>query len=232
MPDTNTSGPMTHPWRLGVLAALVVALAGSWAWAERGDGKQRRQHNRTRPAATQPDEQNARGKRAERRAERREKMRQRIQQRLFDGVDLTDDQKKQVRAAFKNHHEKVRAWHDEHSDEMRQLKQDMRAAYKAADREKMKQLRQRAHALMQSRPMRVALFADIKEILSDEQWKTLNDNRSEMREKVRKHRPGPRGKMHRGKRDDKERRGDRKGRRDRPNKDNAGEGEDDEQMDL
>lgn len=150
------------------LGALVAASAHGEDAPMEGP-KVRQEGERRRPAAEGE-------MRSEARPERPDGLR-----RLFEGVNLTEEQKPQVRAILQEGAEKARAFHEEHKDELQKLREEARAAREAGDREKMKQIAEQYRAIMEKGP-RGETIAAIKAILTPEQLVQFEANVAKAKE--------------------------------------------------
>jgi Spy/CpxP family protein refolding chaperone len=118
---------------------------------------------------------------------------------LFKGVELTDEQKEQVKKAFEDLKPA-----EEDRGKARELFQALRQAHKDGDEAKVEQIKAQLKELHGDRHTK--LLAALDDILTDEQMEKVKANIEEMKE----NRPHPRK---RGQRD-----GDRRPRRNRPDK--------------
>lgn len=178
-----------------LILASVLALSGGYAMGQpsdnaTGDGE--------RPMRRQADgERGQRGQRGDRgegmgqRGERGERgetgPRGRrdpgdFAKRLFAGMELTDEQKTQIREIMKTHGEERKAWHEEHKEEFQAIREKMREA--RGDQEAMEALRKQVHALMDSAPKPDATHDEIRALLNEEQQATFDERVEKMRERM------------------------------------------------
>ena len=109
--------------------------------------------------------------------------------RLMEGVNLTEDQKAQVRPIMEEAAEKWRAFHEEHKEELDKLREEMKAAREAKDKDKAKEVGQKVRAIMEQADFRGDAIEKIKKVLTPEQLATFEKNLEEMKDRG----PGERG---------------------------------------
>jgi periplasmic protein CpxP/Spy len=105
-----------------------------------------------------------------------------IAKRMFAGMDLTDEQKTEVKEILKAHGDERKAWHEEHQDEFQALREKMRDA--RGDQDAMEALRNEVHALMESAPKPDATHDQIRGLLNEEQQATFDERVTKMRERM------------------------------------------------
>ncbi len=112
---------------------------------------------------------------------------------MLHGLNLTDKQEQQIKAAADDFREKQQAWSKEHGEQLKNLHEQMGDARKANDKEKMKDLRTQTQQLMQSRPDRKELTDKVESILTDEQKQQLQERREQQHEQAEHGKHGKRG---------------------------------------
>ncbi|QDU33945.1 periplasmic protein [Poriferisphaera corsica] len=136
---------------------------------------------------------------------------------LFRDLDLTSDQKEQIREIVESGREEHQAWREENQDDLRALKEDMREAMQDKDREAAQSIREKMSDLMSSAPSPRDGLNEIKSVLTKKQKKQLEENLSELRP--------PRDRM------DRPRRGDDRDDDDRPRAKRSRRGDDNNEQD-
>ena len=109
-----------------------------------------------------------------------------IPPRLMDELTLTDDQKSKVetlQAEFSKQRDKLRA-EQKDNPEMAKLRDEMKAAHQANDKEKIRQLHEqlmeRDHPILD---LRKQYMDKVRALLTDEQKKKLDEARDRIRER-------------------------------------------------
>ncbi len=191
----------THSKSRTLILASVLALTGGYAMAQPED-----QGPGDRPGRRQADGEgrHQRGERGEgmhQRGERGEGMRHHgergeagergprgqrdrgaMARRLFGDMDLTDEQKEQIRDIMKAHGDERKAWHEEHKDEFQAIREKMRDA--RGDKDAMDAARKEVQALMESAPKPDATHDQIRALLNEEQQATFDERIAKMRERM------------------------------------------------
>ena len=141
---------------------------------------------------------------------------ERIHKALFKGIELSDDQKAELKkiheanqekreAYRKDHKDEIKAfgdamktWHEKNEAALKAAKEKMKAAHEAKDRDAMKAAMEEMKALMESRPkmpadMKAAMEANIeateasiRKILTPDQVKIFDKNAAELKERMEK----------------------------------------------
>jgi Spy/CpxP family protein refolding chaperone len=173
-----------------LLTSLVLGAAATAAPPEgKGEAKsdrkaqraeQKEQKRSDKAAATQPGD--------ETKVDRRKNMRQRMFNQLFDGIELTEDQKTEIHAIFEAGREEHQAWRTEHKDEFKEIRDQMREAHKARDEEKIEAAKERLRTLIESAPKPAQVMDEVRTVLTEEQQVKFDENREALLERMREHR--------------------------------------------
>ncbi len=134
-------------------------------------------------------------------AERRGEMMDGVRGALRD-LNLTEDQKAQIKTIMDEARDSREKFMDEHKDEVRAIREKMKAAREAKDRDQMKQLGEELRGIMESGPKPQDTMEKIKGVLTPEQrdqlqgkldqWKE-NHPRPQLEEGERPRRQRPQG---------------------------------------
>jgi len=95
--------------------------------------------------------------------------------RLFADMDLNDDQKDRIHEVMRSHGDSRRAWHDEHKDEFRALRDKMRNAREADDKDAMQAAHDEIRGLMESAPKFDDAHDKVRAVLNEEQQATFDE---------------------------------------------------------
>lgn len=109
-------------------------------------------------------------------------------ERLLGTLNLTDQQKAQIKeilAAFKKD---VDAWRAQHQDELQKIHAEIRAAREAKDKEKVQAAMKKLHTLLETAPKPREMLEKIKAVLTPEQKQKFEAELKEIREKRLEHR--------------------------------------------
>ena len=166
----------------GVVLAVILAVPVGSVLAEeddsgpRGEGRRGRRMRRGRRGE---------GRRGEGRGERgrmergpdRDRRRGRDEnpiERIRRGFDLSEEKQQQVEQILRTHRQAVKAWRDEHGEEGRALREELRKARKAGDTKKVKEIRQKIKAIMDGRKeVHDGLIEQLGEVLTEEQLRRV-----------------------------------------------------------
>lgn len=110
--------------------------------------------------------------------------------RLFAGMDLTDDQKSQIRDIMQAFGEERREWHEAHQEQFQSLREQMRAARESGDKDAMDSLRDQVRELMDSAPKPDATHDQVRALLNDDQKAVFDERIAKMREFMEQRREG------------------------------------------
>ncbi|MCH8064572.1 MAG: hypothetical protein IIC90_01940, partial [Chloroflexi bacterium] len=80
--------------------------------------------------------------------------------------------------------DKRKTWHEEHKDKFRTLREKMRDAHQAEDKEAVQAVREEIKALMQSAPKPDAAHDEVRALLTEEQQTTFDERITKMRERM------------------------------------------------
>jgi Spy/CpxP family protein refolding chaperone len=178
-----------------LILASVLAVSSGYVFAQNDnpgpkDGERpakRQADGKQKPG--EPGEPGERGPRGPRDGERMHRM-------LFEGMELTDDQKAQIKELMQAHGEERKAWHEEHKEEFQALRDKMREAREAKDKEAADAVREETKALMESAPKPDAVHDEIRAVLTEDQQAIFDERVAKMRERADEWRepggPGPR----------------------------------------
>lgn len=185
-----------------VLGATLLMGGGHLLAQPPGDNKPQTEKQQTGDKADKADK--GRHKEADRdkkHHDRRAQRRKRIHQQLFKDIDLTQDQQKRVHAIMEEARAQRKAWREEHKDELREIRRQMRDARRSDDKEAAKAVHEKLRKLMADAPQHDDLSARLGEVLSKEQIAQFKSNVKEMRENWKKHHEKRRDKHHEAKDD-------------------------------
>lgn len=163
-----------------LILASVLAVSSGYAFAQR-DGQGPRDGER--PAKRQADGKQKPGEAGER-GQRGPRNGDRMQRWLFEGMELTDAQKAQIQEIMKAHGDERKAWHEEHKEEFQALKDKMREARDAKDKDAADALREETKALMESAPKPDATHDEVRALLTEDQQVIFDERIAKMREKM------------------------------------------------
>jgi len=176
-----------HTAGKALVLASVLAMTGGVAMAEQdsagpGDGDRARKQHKD-GEGRQRGERGERGERGDRgpRGDRGD-----IARRLFGGMDLSDDQKAQIKDIMKAHGDERKAWHEANKDAFEALREKMRAARKSEDKDAGQAVRDEIKALMDSAPKPDASHDQVRALLNEEQQATFDERIEKMRERMEK----------------------------------------------
>lgn len=124
----------------------------------------------------------------DRRAMRRAPMPGRPGGPLFEGIDLSEEQRQQVRDAMEAHRQRHSQWMEEHRQRMSDLGEQMRQARQENDRQQLRELREKVRELREDRPSVQELHERLRDVLDEQQWKQFEANRQDMHERMRQRR--------------------------------------------
>lgn len=133
-----------------------------------------------------------------------EQMKERMQQNAehfrqsLQELDLTDDQKAQVRSIMEETQKERQAFRQAHEQELKDLRQQIDAARQAKDHETAKELHAQVKAIMDQAPKPKDTMEKVKTVLTDEQKARLDQKIKEHQETMKQRRQemgadGPRG---------------------------------------
>ncbi len=185
-----------------LILVSVLAVTGGVAVAERdgrgpGDGD--------RPAHRQGDREGKRGDQGERgewgergehgpRGERGDRpgrpSPERMHRRLFADMDLTDEQRDQIRETMKAFGDERKAWHEANRDEFQALREKMRDAHQGDDKDAAKAVREEIKALMESAPKPDAAHDEVRALLNEEQQVVFDERIAKIRERMEQWKEG------------------------------------------
>lgn len=203
MYQTHTNGK-ANALNTTIAALLAVLLCSSMAMAQgQGNGSQDKERGQRK---AQKDKEGADGKRAERKGRRGH-----LARALLKDIELSDDQKTEIREVMKEAAQARMAWHEKHKDEIKSLRDQMQQARKDKDREKAKQVMAEMRKLMQSAPKPTDTFDKVKAKLNADQSEQFEKNVAELKDRMEKRREAHK-KRHEG---------ERKNRKERKDKDDA-----------
>ncbi len=183
---------MLQGWktRLMVPAIVAVCLAGGAVFGEQ-EKKENKELSgpRAHPPATQPGESGFGRKPGGRGHE---------MMRLLSELNLSDEQKTQIREIQSDFFTKMKAFHSEHGDEMKALRDQFKEAMESKDREQAKEIGEKMKKLADENGVGLKAHADkIRSVLNDEQKAKFDEK---IKEQIKKHRGmdgmgpgGPRG---------------------------------------
>lgn len=175
------------------LALIVAGMAfgGSQALAENanvdGDAPPAKKNTLAGPKAEGGKRLDRPGPMAEQRANIMEAMRD-----LLKDLELTEDQKVQIKSIMEEAKGIREDFMEEHGAELDALREKMKEAREAKDREQMKQLADELRAIMEAGPKPEATVNKIKEVLTPEQREKFDDRVAEFKEKHPRPEPGER----------------------------------------
>lgn len=148
---------------------------------ERLEERARQFHSRDRRTEAEDERDRRRGPREMRRS----LMSRPLEGPLFEGIELRDEQRRDIREALEAHREQQRQWREDHRDELGEMRRQMRQAREDEDRERLRELRTRLMELRREQPTAENLHERFRDTLNDEQWEQFQENRRAMREELR-----------------------------------------------
>ncbi|MBI1335507.1 MAG: hypothetical protein GC164_00935 [Phycisphaera sp.] len=166
------------------LGCAAVLLAGTTLWAEPGTDKAQ---DMAGPKVKQGE--NAEGGRKFDGQRMHKDERGEAMHKLLESLNLSDDQKEQVRKIHADAVADRKAYTDQHKDEFESLRDELKKAIEAKDRDKVKEVRDKMKALwdaMPSKPMDVA--AKIRAVLTPEQQAQFDAKLEELKKKLEERR--------------------------------------------
>ncbi len=178
------------------LAGLMLGLGSYALAAPEGEGEKPRQERQQRD-----------GERAEKEGERKQREAQGEGERrgepgmvlrgLLRDLDLSDAQKTAIHEHAKSFGDKVKAFRDEHKDEIESLRKELQEAREAKDREKAEAVLAKMKALHEQAPKVTELLTAVRGELTDAQRPEFDARvekfKAEMEERREERRPEGRG---------------------------------------
>ncbi len=163
-----------------LVLASVLAVTSGYALAQNDkpgpkDGE--------RPAKRQADDKQKPGDAGER-GPHGPRDGERLHRLLFEGMELTEEQKTQVHEIMKAHGDERKAWHEEHKEAFQALREKMREAREAKDQQAADALREETKALMESAPKLDATHDAIRAVLTEDQRVIFDERTKNMREQM------------------------------------------------
>ena len=144
-------------------------------------------------ANAQPKDKD-RGDRRDQREARRDKARgdgprqdarQQMVRALFEGIELSEEQRRDVRDVMQKHREDVQKWREENEQEIKKLRQRMQEARRDQDRDAAVAAFEELLKLSDDRPKPDDLLDDIRAELTGDQVEEFNENVEEIKEKAK-----------------------------------------------
>jgi Spy/CpxP family protein refolding chaperone len=179
-----------------LILASVLALTGGIAVADddapaASDGdKKAAHHDGDRDGKRHHAKRGEDGKRGERGDRKGSHDKKRMHKRLFEGMELTEEQRTQIHEAMKAHGEERKAWHEANKDAFQAIKDKMRAAHEAKDKEAGEAARAEIKALMETGPKPDAVSDTVRGVLNAEQQATYDERVAKMRERMEQWKKG------------------------------------------
>lgn len=176
--------------KTGICALLTLGLTCGIALAQDGDapreGKQKTAQDGERGPKGDKADKGDRKRHGE--GKHHERSPRRMMKALFKDVDLTEDQREQVREIMGAGREEMEAWRDEHRDEMEDLRAQMREAHENKDKEQAAAVREKMQQLFESRPKPEDRADEIRQILTPEQTEQFDANLEQIKQKMQERR--------------------------------------------
>ena len=122
---------------------------------------------------------------ARRDKDRNDGPRQRMVRQLFKDIELSAEQRQEVRDVMQEHREGVQKWREDNEQEIKKLREQMRDARREQDRDAAVAAFEELLKLSEDRPKPEDLLEDIRGELSDEQVKQFNKNVEAIKEKAK-----------------------------------------------
>ena len=101
---------------------------------------------------------------------------------LLSELNLTDDQKAQIKEIVGPYHKELMAWKDANAAELEKLQAAFKAAREAKDRAAVKDAMEKLKALVETAPKPQGLLEKIKAVLTPEQWEKAKEVLKDWRE--------------------------------------------------
>lgn len=105
---------------------------------------------------------------------------QRLHAKLFKNITLTTDQESKIKADFDSYFQARRSFYKKHAAEIKDLHHQMKAARRAGDKQQLKELRKKWHALMSQGPKMKDTLDKMRTVLTADQQKQFQDNLNAM----------------------------------------------------
>jgi len=182
-------------WIAMLLTTCAFVLAGSTVYAEPGDADsvdEPKATDRDRPLRGPKADGEKRGPRARMGEDGERKARGPrhhhpgpIFRHLLEGLELSDQQKTEIRDVLKNNGEKMRQYHEANKEKFEGIREQMKQAREDKDREKMKQLYEQMKQFHEGRPVKPEdVVQQIRTKLTPEQRETFDKRVEELKEKM------------------------------------------------
>lgn len=165
-------------WNMLAAGSLCFVMAGQVALAERGEGPREKREMRGE-RGERPEGKELR----EKMKERREGMRERVAKKLFEGVDLSEDQRAQLKAVREKARGDAEAWRDSNKAKFQDIREQMRTARESDDKEAFEAAKKQARDLMKNAPRPSDYTDQVRSVLTDDQREVFDQNREQMKEK-------------------------------------------------
>ncbi|MFW5682668.1 MAG: hypothetical protein ACOC1G_06650 [Phycisphaeraceae bacterium] len=175
----------------GAMAMTGIANAQA-ADNDRGDRREQREARRDKPRGDGPASE----------------ARRNMAKVLFKDVELSEEQRKEVRDVMQKHRAGVEKWREENKQEIRKLRERIQEARRDKDRDAARAAFEELLKLGEDRPKPDALLDDIRGELTAEQVQQFNENVEAIKEKAK-------DRMEERRKKAKERREQRQNQRDR-----------------
>ncbi|QQE11970.1 Spy/CpxP family protein refolding chaperone [Planctomycetota bacterium] len=117
---------------------------------------------------------------------------------IFKDIELTADQKEQIKEIHQEATAERKEWNEENRDKLDSLKEKLRDARKAGDKEEAAKIHKEIKTLMETGPRRSETFEAVKNVLTADQVEQFEKNIEKLRENKPKHKGDKAQKRHRG----------------------------------
>jgi len=126
---------------------------------------------------------------------------------LMRSLDLTEEQREQIKPIMEAHREKMQAYREEHKDEVQALREEMKAARQDQNEEAAKAAGEQLRAIWEGRPKPEETLAQVRTHLTPEQQEKFDEGV----EKIKQYHEERKAKMQEKREKKKEKRAEKQG---------------------
>lgn len=168
-------------WKVMAVSGLCLVMAGPFAMAE-NDAPREKREAREKSEKRETREAN-RKERREKMRERGQEIRKRAAKKLFEGVELTDDQRAQLKAVREKARTDAENWRNANQAKFKELREQMRTARQNDDKEAFEAAKNEARNLMKNAPRPRDYTDQVRGVLNEEQRVVFDQNHEELKQK-------------------------------------------------